>query len=222
MQAKDTDINAITPYYNNPRDNKAAIPGVAESIKAFGFLQPIVTDKNGVIIVGHTRWAAAKRLGLKSVPVITADYLTPEQVRAYRLADNKTGETAKWDNEALISEIEALNLADMDISNFGFNLDPEQERRQAWLKVKKLCNLEPALKARERNGVIITEFFHCGKTGADIRSIKENPDNVKLFAATLTDYIIKSFGDLQGGGWALITALSYEKLGFYCSKSDFR
>lgn len=109
MQVQDTNIDDIKPYENNPRDNDNAVDGVAKSIKAYGWQQPIVVDKDGVIIVGHTRYRAAKKLGMKTVPVLVADKLSKEQVKAYRLADNKTGENAIWDNKKLLKELESLS-----------------------------------------------------------------------------------------------------------------
>ena len=112
MQVQSMKISEVKPYENNPRDNDSAVGGVAESIKQFGWQQPIVVDKDNVIIVGHTRYKAAKELGLKEVPVVVASKLTPEQVKAYRLADNKTGEQAIWDNKKLLDE---LNSFDSDV-----------------------------------------------------------------------------------------------------------
>ena len=91
-EIKEVSVEIIKPYENNPRNNLVSIPKVASSIKEFGFLQPIVCDKDGVILAGHTRYEAAKSLGLKTVPVIFAENLSPEQAKAYRLADNKAGE----------------------------------------------------------------------------------------------------------------------------------
>lgn len=108
----------LKEYANNPRNNAAAVQAVAESIKQFGFKVPIVIDKDGVIIAGHTRKKAAETLGLEVVPCIVADDLTPEQVQAFRLADNKTGELAEWDFNKL--EAELFNLQDTDMSVFGF------------------------------------------------------------------------------------------------------
>ena len=96
---------SITPYKRNPRDNAAAIEDVAESIKDFGFNQPIVVDKNRVIIVGHTRHAAALLLDLKRVPVMVADHLTRAQVKAYRIADNRTNENSFWLEDELAQEL---------------------------------------------------------------------------------------------------------------------
>ena len=89
----------LVPYYNNPRHNQDAVGPVAESIKAFGFKVPIVVDENLEVITGHTRLKAAKQLGLDKVPVIVAEDLDEDQVRAYRLADNKVAELASWDDE---------------------------------------------------------------------------------------------------------------------------
>ena len=97
MQVQTWKIEDVHPYHNNPRNNAAAVKPVANSIKEFGWQQPIVVDKQGTIIVGHTRYKAAKQLKLKEVPVVVADNLTEEQVKAYRIADNSTGEVAAWD-----------------------------------------------------------------------------------------------------------------------------
>lgn len=112
-------IKSIRPYEKNPRRNDEAVDAVAASIREFGWQQPIVVDKDGVIIAGHTRYKAAKKLKCDTVPVVVADDLTEDQVKAYRLADNKTGELAEWDT-ALLGE-ELAELADFDMSQFGFD-----------------------------------------------------------------------------------------------------
>lgn len=111
------DIDSIKPYENNPRHNEEAIPYVMNSIKEFGFKNPIIIDKNNVIIAGHTRLESAKRLGMKEVPIIHADDLTEEQVKAFRLADNKVSEKAEWDFNMLDAELADL---DIDMEDFGF------------------------------------------------------------------------------------------------------
>lgn len=108
-------LSEIRPYENNPRFNEGSVDAVAESIKQFGFRNPIIVDKDGVIIAGHTRYKAALKLKLKTVPVIYARDLTPEQVRAYRLADNKVGETSMWDYDLLDIELQAIPSIDMDL-----------------------------------------------------------------------------------------------------------
>ena len=94
MDVIERKLTEIYPYEHNPRKNDGAVDYVANSIREFGFKQPIVVDKNGVIIVGHTRYKAAQKLGLETAPVVVADDLDEEKARAYRLADNKTGELA--------------------------------------------------------------------------------------------------------------------------------
>ena len=111
------DINSLKPYKKNARYNENAIEKVAESIKMFGFKNPCVIDKNNVIIVGHTRWSGAKLLGMKQVPCIIADDLTPQQVKAFRLVDNRTSEFASWNFELLQEELEKI---DYDLSVFEF------------------------------------------------------------------------------------------------------
>lgn len=113
MEVKNVSIQDVKPYPNNPRDNDAAVGGVAKSLQSFGWQQPIVVDKDNVIIVGHTRYKAAKKLGMDKVPVIVASNLSDEQVKAYRLADNKTGEKAVWDNKELLDELNALDTSKM-------------------------------------------------------------------------------------------------------------
>ena len=111
----------LIPYANNPRLNDNAVDAVAASIKEFGFKVPIVVDRENVIINGHTRLKAAHKLGLKQVPCIVADDLTPEQVKAFRLADNKTSELAEWDMDKL--DIELGEIPDIDMSAFGFDIE---------------------------------------------------------------------------------------------------
>lgn len=113
----------LIPYENNPRLNDGAVDAVAASIKEFGFQVPIVIDKRNVIVAGHTRLKAAEKLGLSEVPCIRADELTDEQVKAFRLADNKVSEFALWDNEKLNVELSELAEFDIDMSQFGFDLD---------------------------------------------------------------------------------------------------
>lgn len=108
MKIVDKPIEWLRPYENNPRNNEQAVEAVANSIKEFGFKVPIVATIDGEIVNGHTRFKAAKSLKLKTVPVLIADDLTEEQIKAFRLADNKTGELADWDVELLYSELDEL------------------------------------------------------------------------------------------------------------------
>ncbi|EJU90077.1 adenine methyltransferase [Enterococcus faecalis EnGen0351] len=122
MDIKVQKTEDLIPYEKNPRHNEEAITAVAKSIEKFGFKVPIVVDASNVIVNGHTRLKAAKYLGLKEVPTIIADDLTPEQIKAFRLADNKVGEIATWDEELLNAELDELADLDFDMTEFGFDL----------------------------------------------------------------------------------------------------
>lgn len=125
MQIVEKKIEEIKPYEKNPRKNDGAVDSVANSISQFGFKVPIVIDGNNVIICGHTRYKAAKKLGLDKVPCVIADDLTEEQIKAYRLADNKVSELAEWDIDLLGEELDGI--FDIDMTDFGFDLDTEDE-----------------------------------------------------------------------------------------------
>ena len=123
MKIEQWKLADIKSYEQNPRQNDDAVDAVATSIREFGFRQPIVVDEDGVIIVGHARWKAAQQLGLEQVPVHVARGLTPAQIRAYRIADNKTNELADWNLELLPAELEALRELDFDLLSIGFTAD---------------------------------------------------------------------------------------------------
>lgn len=117
IQIEYKNINELTPYENNPRNNDGSVDYVVNSIKEFGFRVPIIIDKNNTIIAGHTRYKAAKKLGLEEVPTIKVDDLTDKQIKAYRIADNKVGEFSSWDISKLDLELE--ELGDIDMGQFG-------------------------------------------------------------------------------------------------------
>lgn len=123
MQVVSKKIDELKPYERNPRNNDNAVRYVAESIKQFGFKVPMVIDKDGVIVAGHTRYKAAKELGMKEVPCIVADDLTEEQVKAFRLADNKVSEKASWDFDLL--ELELSEIDGFDMGDLGFMEMPD-------------------------------------------------------------------------------------------------
>ena len=134
VKAVNMDISAIKPYDNNPRRNEKAVDAVANSIKQFGFKNPIIVDKDNVIISGHTRRLAALKLGLKEVPVIVGKDLTEAQIRAFRLADNRVAEIAKWDDDALKAEM--AKVLDVDFESFGFDLDDIEDIIQEEVGIK--------------------------------------------------------------------------------------
>ena len=122
MKIEIADINSIKPYENNPRKlSETAIGKVAMSLKEYGFRQPIVVDKDRIIVAGHTRFRASQKLGLEQVPISIIDNLTPEQINAYRIADNRTAEESEWDNELLKMEIKDLEAKDFKLDLLGFN-----------------------------------------------------------------------------------------------------
>lgn len=145
-------LTEIIPYENNPRKNDKAVDLVAKSIREFGFKVPIVVDANNVIVAGHTRYKAAKRLGIDSVPCVIADDLTEQQVRAFRLVDNKTGEIAQWDVDLLGEELASIDELDMSDLGFGDFLDFAE-------------NGPEALELDEPTGEDKHQTCHCPKCG---------------------------------------------------------
>ena len=125
-------VEELIPYINNPRNNNDAVDKVAASIKEFGFKVPIVIDKDNVVVTGHTRLLASKKLGLQEVPCVIADDLSPAQIKAFRIADNKVSEYAEWDEDMLkveLEELEEMNFdldsVNIDFSDFDMALDLE-------------------------------------------------------------------------------------------------
>ena len=114
-------VSELTPYEKNPRLNDKAVEACKESIRQYGFKVPIIVDRNGVIVAGHTRLRAAKALGMETVPVIVADDLSDEQIRAFRIADNKVSDFSIWDNRLLLEELEAITEYDEDLFT-GFEM----------------------------------------------------------------------------------------------------
>lgn len=193
-------IESIKPYDRNPRRNDAAVDAVARSITDYGFRQPIVLDKDGVIVVGHTRWKAALKLGLKLVPVHVAAELTEAQARAYRIADNATASISTWNDELLPAELADLKALDIDIRALGFSAEELAE----WL-APPACELtgaddpvEPAKEAVTRAGDLWTLDRHrllCGDS--------TNPEHVQrvmdgqkaALVATDPPYLVEYSGE---------------------------
>lgn len=188
MQIIEMKISEVKPYSNNPRKiTEEAIQKVAASIREFGFKQPIIIDKNNVIIAGHTRLKAAELLGLETVPVIRADDLTPEQVKAYRLADNKVAEATDWDMNALDKEL--AEILDIDMDEFGFDIadiDPDA------------FDDDFTLPDGDKDGATMT--FTLANEQADY--IKAAIDKV-IKESNVIDDEIKNFGNTNRNGNAL-------------------
>ncbi len=198
-------INDIKEYKNNPRKNNEAVGAVAESIKEFGFKVPIIIDKNSVIVAGHTRKKAAEELGLTEVPCIIADDLTPQQIKAFRLADNKVAEKAEWDFELLDVELEDI---EMDMSGFGFDLEVEPIELEA---VEDNYDFSESVEPRTKPGDVWQLGRHrlmCGDA-TDINAVKtlvggvlidlvitDPPYNVAIVGGTEEELTIKN-DDMQ-------------------------
>lgn len=152
MKITEKKLSELIPYENNPRHNEEAVEYVANSIKEFGWRVPIVIDANGVIIAGHTRYKAAEALNIEKVPCVIADDLTEEQVKAYRLADNKTAEKASWDTALL--ELELMNL-EVDMSGFGFDGEEENKKPEEENKEEEGNFEESDFNYKEQYGVMV-------------------------------------------------------------------
>ena len=144
MQIIEKNIKELIPYEKNPRKNDQSVDKVANSIKEFGFKVPIVVDKNNIIVCGHTRYKAAKKLKLAVVPCVVADDLTDEQIKAYRLADNKVAELAEWDIDLLGEELDGI--FDIDMSDFGFDLSDDEEEETEIIEDEIPEEVEPVAK----------------------------------------------------------------------------
>ena len=160
LKVKNIPLDELQEYENNPRRiSEEAISAVSKSIEEFGFKVPVIIDKDNVIVAGHTRVRAAKALGLKEVPCVVADDLTPEQIKAFRLADNKTSELSGWDFEKL--DIELEELSDFDMSEFGFVLEDEAVNPEEFFRAS-----EP-ISSHEKTAEV--QEITCPECGAKIK-----------------------------------------------------
>lgn len=155
-------VSEIKPYANNPRKNEKAIDKVADSIREFGFTQPVVLDRDYVLIIGHTRYEAAKRLGMETIPAILRPDLKPEQVTALRIADNKLGELADWDFEKLEIEIQALQERGFDFEITGFTVEEFERTRAQRIKEGLRDADEPETEPSEPVTVEPGDLFTMG------------------------------------------------------------
>ena len=161
MQVELTEIQRVIPYARNPRRNEQAIDKVAASIKEYGFRQPIVVDEDMVIIAGHTRLQAAQKLGLSKIPTHIATGLTPAQVKAYRLADNRTGQEAEWDDELLGIELGELSDLGFDLDLTGFS-DAELDELLAEIDEGGLTDDDAVPEAPEEPITKAGDIWHLG------------------------------------------------------------
>lgn len=164
MEIVNRKLSEITIYEKNPRKNDEAVKYVAESIRQFGFKVPIVIDKEGVIVAGHTRYKASIKLGLKEIPCIVADDLTPEQIKAYRLADNKVSEKSEWDFDLLDSELE--DILNFNMEDFGFEFmtedEPDEVEEDDFDADKELKDIEEPTVKRGQVWKLGNHYLMCG------------------------------------------------------------
>ena len=178
-------VDELHPYENNPRINDEAVEYVAESIKQFGFKVPIIIDSNNIIVAGHTRLKAANELGLQQVPCVIADDLTPNQIKAFRIAENKTNEKSYWDNDLLAKELKEIEF-DIDMTDFGFgdfelelltnDLTPEEYDKDVIEEYSE--NAQQNLKSKR---VIIT--YYTEEEEAFLKNILNEKNTLKVIYA---------------------------------------
>lgn len=158
MKIIEMQVDDLHVYENNPRDNEEAVKYVANSIKEFGFKVPIIIDKANVIVAGHTRLKAAQQLGLEKVPCIVADDLDDDQIKAFRLADNKVSEASSWNWSKLEQELDDLSIADFDMSDFGFTLNDDNYDDE---NLDSYFEESPQVKKEKEPKLIVC--LYCGK-----------------------------------------------------------
>lgn len=185
MNIIEINISDIKEYENNPRNNENAIGPVANSIKEFGFKVPIILDRDNVIVAGHTRIRAAKKLGLETVPCVIADDLTPEQIKAFRLADNKVGEIAEWDFTKLEEELKAIQ--DIDMSDFEFDMTMFEEEPEA---EEDDFDIEGALEEVEEPKSKLGDIYQLGNHRLMCGDSTAIDDLEKLMDGTKVDLLI--------------------------------
>ena len=201
----------LIPYRNNvKKHSKEQIENVAASIKAFGFVQPVVVDRNNVIVIGHSRTMAAKKLGMKEIPVVIADALSEEEVKALRIADNKLNESV-WDSEKLEMELGEIKW---DMWDMDFDFTGDVRKNKAWDHITKRCNLKKQIKQTDNGQYIYTTLFNVTKDGKTLEEIKSDVENVQPFADCACWYIEKAIGHI-GESWCLITTPKRRNKGFH-------
>lgn len=176
-------VEALVPYENNPRKNEEAVKAVMESIKEFGFKNPIIVDKENVIIAGHTRLKAAKKLGLRAVPVIRAEDLTPQQVKAFRIADNKTAEIAEWDNDLLAAELQ--DLTDLFTGFAGVELETLLGNAAEVEKTEEDFDFELPDEPKAKNG----QIYQLGRHRVMCGDSTKAEDVARLMGGALADMV---------------------------------
>lgn len=241
MEIVNKNIEEIKMYENNPRNNDGAVEYVANSIKEFGFKVPIVLDKNNVIVAGHTRYKAAKLLNITEIPCIIADDLSDEQVKAFRLIDNKAAELASWDIDLLNLELE--NIKDIDMELFDFQISnildnvvddeyevelPEDPKTKTgniyklgnhYLMCGDSTNTDDVKKLMNNQlaDLIVTDppynVNYVGKTGDNLKIMNDNMEN-NQFYSFLESAFINLYESIKDGGSIYVFHADTEGLNF--------
>ena len=173
MEIKKVKIEEIKPYKKNPRKNEKAVDIVADSIKEFGFRNPIILDKDNVIVAGHTRFTAARQLNIREVPVLYATDLTPEQVKAFRIMDNKSTEYSYWDYDLLKQEI--LSLESLNVA--FFNPDKDGQANDSYTEWRKGGGLDYGNEDKTGFQTILLHFKEEKDVAEFAKLIKQNITN---------------------------------------------
>lgn len=195
-------VKDLKPYKNNPRKNAGAVDAVAASIKEYGFRSPIIIDEHNTIINGHTRFKAAKQLGMEEVPCVKVTDLSEEQIRQYRLIDNKTAELADWDADLLESELFGMDFSGLE---FEFDFTDDLKKRKSWQEIKKRCDLKDKTAIHKANGSYYQSLFKIGTEGKLLEDLKAE-ENVNMFADTAMQFISTALGtNLKEADWCLVT-----------------
>lgn len=197
-------VTKLKPYKNNPRKISAqAVDAVCQAITDVGFRRPIDILPDGTIINGHTRWKAAKKLGLTEVPCIICSDLDDPKVRKWRLEDNKTGEYTTWDADKLKTEIVDLDFGNADFFPFDFETDTEKKKR--WDESKALCDLKDRTALHKAGDMYYQSLMKVGKNGQPLAEIK-NKGNTYMFADGALEHLKHTLGEnLSKGDWCLMT-----------------
>lgn len=241
MEIVNKNIEEIKMYENNPRNNEGAVEYVANSIKEFGFKVPIVLDKNNIIVAGHTRYKAAKLLNITEIPCIIADDLSDEQVKAFRLIDNKAAELASWDIDLLNLELE--NIKDIDMELFDFQISnildnvvddeyevelPEDPKTKTgniyklgnhYLMCGDSTNTDDVKKLMNNQlaDLIVTDppynVNYEGKTGDNLKIMNDNMEN-NQFYSFLESAFINLYESIKDGGSIYVFHADTEGLNF--------
>ena len=180
MEIEEIPVDELFGYIRNPRRNDSAVNYVANSIKEFGFKQPIVIDANNEIVAGHTRLKAAIKLKMKTVPCVRADDLTEEQIKAYRIADNRTAEFATWDTEKLAVEKRELETMNFDMAMFGFSpsFKPQNVIPVDAETLEDIYTEEPSqISEHETRTASMPEVSHTSQIV--VKQMTDDPEHVK-------------------------------------------